>query len=264
MNNPKILFEDKNLAVLDKPANLVVHAVTEKDNQPTLVDYISKKWPEINKSIWQDKLRSGIVHRLDKDTSGIIIIAKNPKTQIFIQSQFKDKIIKKYYTLLCIGKTKDRGEIVTQTTRSSKLHNKQTMSLMSFSWQKGKSRQAITKYKTLKYYKYENYDLSLVEAQILTGRTHQIRNHFKFIDHPIVGDQMYTNKISKNISEQLKLTRQFLHSSTIEFNLPSGKFKKIKSELPLDLTQTLNKLKNVVLDLPRRQGGQARTIKFIT
>ncbi len=242
MNTPVILFEDNDLAVLDKPANLVVHKINNKDKQYTLVDYIVKKWPQVRDYKWPDQDRIGIVHRLDKDTSGIILIAKNPQTQTFLQSLFKNKTIKKYYTLLCLGKTKDSGEIITQTTRDSKLHNKQSMSLMSFSWQKGKSRKAITKYETIKYHKYKNHDLSLVSAQILTGRTHQIRNHFKFIDHPIIGDQMYYNKISKKISEELGLYRQFLHSSTIEFLLPNGKIKKIESDLPSDLIKTLCKL----------------------
>lgn len=242
MKQPIILFENETLAVLDKPAGLVVHKVNDNDKQPTLVDFIIKKWPNEKKYNWQDKNRIGIVHRLDKDTSGIIIIAKNPRTQSFLQSQFKNKTIKKHYTLLCIGKTNDKGEIITQTTRDPKLHNKQSMSLMSFSWQKGKSRKAITRYKTLKYYKYKKYDLSLVEAEILTGRTHQIRNHFKFIDHPIIGDEMYFNKLSKNISKELAIHRQFLHSSELEFTSLNGNAKKIKSNLPQELLEVIDKL----------------------
>jgi len=256
MNNPRILFENSNLAVLNKPANLLVHS-TPNSNQPTLVNFIIKKWPQIKKYNWPADaslsavnlprrqaglVKTGIIHRLDKDTSGLILIAKNPKTLKFLQNQFKDKTIKKEYILLCLGKTKDRGEIKTQTTRHPKQYNKQKTSLMSFSWQKGKSRTAVTKYITQKYYKFEGQVLSLIKARIITGRTHQIRNHFKFINHPVIGDQMYFTKKSQAISDSLGLKRQFLHSSIIEFKLPNGSIKKIKSCLPAKLNQILSKL----------------------
>lgn len=244
MNNPKVVYEDNNLAVLDKPTNLVVHKVNNHDKQLTLVDFIIKKWPKTKKYNWQDSNRTAIVHRLDKNTSGIIIIAKNPKTQTFLQSQFKKRLIKKEYTLLCLGKTKDREEINTKTTRDAKKFNLQKTILMSFSWQKGKSRTAVTKYETQKYYQFDNQILSLVKARIITGRTHQIRNHFKFIGHPIIGDQIYATKESKIISDKLDLHRQFLHSSTIAFRLASGTIKKVESKLPIDLTKIIrSKLK---------------------
>lgn len=242
-NKPKILFEDKNLAVLSKPANLTVHPTSDNDNQFTLVDYITETWPETKNHNWLDPKRIGIVHRLDKDTSGLIVIAKNPKTLKFLQDQFRSHTTKKKYTLLCVGETDPNGKIITQTTRDSKKYNKQKTSLLSFSWQKGKAREAITTYKTIKHYYFDNQILSLVKATIKTGRTHQIRNHFKFINHPIIGDQMYFTKKSKDISNKLNLYRQFLHSSRVEFNLPSGKIKSIISALQKDLKEVLELLK---------------------
>jgi len=239
----KIIFQDKDLAVLDKPAGLLVHPTLGEKKETTLVDEITKIWPGILKFDWLDPTRAGIVHRLDKDTSGLIIIAKNPETLKYLQDQFRARATKKIYTLLCFGKTPEHGEIKTLTTRDEKLHSKQKISLMSFSWQKCQSREAVTKYKTIKYYIFNGQVLSLVEAQILTGRTHQIRNHFKYIGHPIVGDQMYFTKESKDVSDKLNLYRQFLHSSQISFKLPEGKIKTLNSDLPQDLKSIIEKLK---------------------
>ncbi len=238
----KVLFENSDLAVIDKPAGLVVYNPPGKQDN-TLVDEIIKIWPSIRTEKWHESFRAGIVHRLDKDTSGLIIIAKNPQTQLLLQQQMKSHNIHKYYTLLCLGKTPTDGEIKTQTTRDAKQYNKQKISLMSFSWQKNKVKEAITKYKTIQYYNYQNQTLSLVKAQILTGRTHQIRNHFHYIGYPLIGDQMYFTKTSKNISYELKIFRQFLHSTTLEFNLPDGTIKKISSNLPKDLDDILISLK---------------------
>ena len=241
----KIIYENNDLAVIDKPADLTVHKTSDNDKQPTLVDYLVGKWPEIKNPPaggWPDSSRAGIVHRLDKDTSGLIIIAINPETQKTLQEQFKHHSVKKIYTLLCFGKTPEKGEIKTLTTRDDKLYNKQKMSLMNFSWQKGKSREAITTYKNIKYYDFDGQVLSLVEAQILTGRTHQIRNHFKFIDHPVIGDQMYFTKESKQISDKLGLMRQFLHSSNLNLNI-DDKNKSFHSDLPDDLQKVLGELK---------------------
>jgi 23S rRNA pseudouridine1911/1915/1917 synthase len=242
MNSIATIFDNQDLAVLDKPSNIVVHKINTHDNQPTLVEYISKKWPEINKSIWKDKLRPGIVHRLDKDTSGLIVIAKNPQAYFFLQKQFKNHTIKKTYTLLCIGKTQQKGTIKTYTHRDPKKYNKQKTSFLNFSWQKGKSKEAITKYTTISHYTYKQSILSLVKAQIITGRTHQIRNHFKFIDHPIIGDQMYYTKQSKFISDKLGLKHQFLHSSTIRFQLPNKIIKNFTSPIPSNLSNIISKM----------------------
>lgn len=239
--SPNIIFENQDLAVLDKPAGLTVHKTNINDTQYTLVDFITKKWPETSTFSWPDPIRAGIVHRLDKDTSGLIIVAKNPEAQKSLQEQFKNHNVKKIYTLLCFGKTDKEGEIKTLTTRDDKLYNKQKMSLMTFSWQKGKVREAITKYKTIQNYNFDGQVLSLVEAQILTGRTHQIRNHFKFIGHPLIGDDMYFTKESKTISDKFKLHHQFLHSSKLSFNI-DGKNLSFQSQLPGDLQNIIDHL----------------------
>jgi len=241
MNKIPIIYQDDDLAVIDKPADILVHKVKDTDNIYTVVDFIKDTWSETAKYQWPDASRPGIVHRLDKDTSGLLLIAKNPRTLKYLQDQFRTHTIKKVYQLLCLGKLPQSGEIKTFTSRDPKLYNKQKISLMSFSWQ-NKAREAITKYRTINYLKYHDQILSLAEAEIVTGRTHQIRNHFLYLGYPIIGDQMYYTKESKSISDSLGLKRQFLHSSTIEFITPDGKIKKVKSELPSDLNQILENL----------------------
>lgn len=246
MKNIKTIYENDDLAVLDKPAGLVTHKINNYDTQYTLVDYITKKWPIISNPPtggWPDKSRPGIIHRLDKDTSGLILIAKNPKTLNFLQNQFKQKNVKKLYLLLCLGETSKLGEIKTYTNKDTKKYNKQKISLLNVSWKKGRSKLAITNYKTLNYYIFENQTLSLVEAKIKTGRTHQIRNHFKYIDHPIIGDQMYFTKNSKRISDKLNIKRQFLQSFYLKFTNTDNKTKIVKIPLEKKLDNILSTLK---------------------
>lgn len=245
MKKINIIYENEDLSVLNKPENLTVHKTNINDKQYTLVDFIIKKWPKIIKYHWPDKKRIGIVHRLDKDTSGIIIIAKNNQALEFLQNQFKKHSIKKIYTLLVLGKTPPTGEIKTYTSKDLKNYNQQKISLLNVSWQKGKKKTAITDYKAINYYKYKNNILSLVEAQIKTGRTHQIRNHFKYIGFPIIGDQIYNTKDSIQISKELKIKRQFLHATYLEFTNIDNRSKKIKIQLNKNLNNILSSLKKI-------------------
>ncbi len=239
----KIIYQDKNLAIIDKPAGLLVHP-TDKKEKDTLAHQIINKWPTLRQDFGRqaDQSRLGIVHRLDKDTSGLLIIAKNPKILKFLQDQFKKRIVKKIYWALVLGKVEPKqGEIITQITRDKKGKSiKQRISSFNLSWQK--SKKAETAYKVIKYYKHKHHILSLLELEIKTGRTHQIRAHLKHKGWPIIGDMLYNNKISKTISEDLKLARQFLHSKKIEFLLPSIEQKIYQSPLPEKLSQILDKL----------------------
>lgn len=240
-NDLTIIYEDNDLAVINKPANLLTHPAHDL-KELSLVSLIIKQWPDILNHTWPDKTRMGIVHRLDKDTSGLIIIAKNPTSQKFLQEQFKSRTLTKKYLALCLGKIiPSKGTIKTFLTHSSKNYTKQKSNLLNLSWQKNKN--AITHYETIKNLKFENNPLTLCDIKIETGRTHQIRNHMHYLGFPIIGDQVYFNSASQFISQSLDLKRQFLHSYYLKFNLLDGSSKEIKIDLPKDLQIILTKVK---------------------
>lgn len=264
-----VVYEDKNLAVIDKSAGILVHPVMPtpprcgtsscpeldrgitsemKSQENTLVGFIINKWSEIKNFNWLDKTRPGVVHRLDKDTSGLIIIAKNPKTQKFLQEQFRTRKIQKTYLALVLGRVEPKkGIIKTQISRDQKDRTTQKTTFFSYSWQKQKSRYAETHYKILNYYSCFMFHvtcyMTLLELHPQTGRMHQLRIHCQHIGHPIIGDQKYFSKETKKISQVLGLSRQFLHAKKLEFILPSGKIKIVESKLPKNLLTILNKLK---------------------
>jgi len=207
-----IIYENNDIIVVDKPANLLVHPV--KDEKNTLIDYFPK---------------AKLVHRLDKDTSGLLLLAKNEKTFNWLKSQFKNRKIKKKYLALVVGKLKDKKGIITKTiSRSKKRGGSQTTAPI------GKRKQAITRYKILK--EFPNY--TFLEVVPETGRTHQIRVHLASIGHPIVGDEKYKFKRQKTL-EGLK--RQFLHASYLQFRM-SNKIMKFELKLPNDLKLVLENL----------------------
>ncbi len=234
----KIIYESKNVLVIDKPAGIVVFPEgtsipSGQGEEKTLIDLLLEKYPYL-KNIGE-KPRHGIIHRLDKDTSGILLIAKNDKSFEFFQKQFKDKKVKKKYLVLATSHLKDKeGVIKTLLGRSQKDRKKQKVYLPQGPNSEGK-RNAITFYKVLK--KFGNYDL--VEATPETGRKHQIRTHFVYIGHPIAGDKKY---FFKNQLCPKGLNRQFLHASYLKIKLPNGKMKEFKSELPEDLKKTLENI----------------------
>ena len=237
----KIIYEDNNLIVIDKPAGLVVHpgAGNEKN---TIVDWLLQNYPEIEKLNWPDMNRPGIVHRLDKDTSGLMILAKNPKVLEKLQGLFQTHNIKKTYLALVYGKLeKPEGEITGFISRDPNARRQQTTKIIHFDFQPGKAREAKTYYKVLKEYRFKNEILSLVEATLGTGRMHQIRVHFKSVGHPVIGDPVYNIKYSRKISKELGISRQFLHASKLEFvyNTTTLSF---KSTLPGDLDSIIELL----------------------
>jgi len=212
MNIP-IIYEDNDLIVIDKPAGLLVHPV--KDEKNTLMDHFPN---------------AKLVHRLDKDTSGLILLAKNEKTFNWLKSQFKNRKIKKKYLALVYGTLKDKTGIITKSIgRSRKRGGSQAITPI------GKTREAVTRYKTIKEYK----NFSLLEVSPETGRTHQIRVHLSSIGHPVTGDEKYKFKRQKKI-EGLK--RQFLHAKYLQFQMLNGSIKEFQSKLPNELNKILEKL----------------------
>ncbi|MFA6423216.1 MAG: RluA family pseudouridine synthase [Patescibacteria group bacterium] len=246
----KILFEDENIVVIDKPVGMVVHEGAGEIGE-TVADWLVKKYPEV-KELFANDGRPGIVHRLDKNTSGILICAKNPMTRSALQSQFKErKIIKKYLTLVYGAIRPEEGTIETYLSRNPR--NRQTMKVEAISFNLGdsenNSKHAISDYKTLKHYQFKDkkelHNLSLVEITLHTGRMHQIRAQMKFLGHPVIGDPDYNIKPSRKISNLLGLERQFLHAYCNIFTHPiTGETIEIKSNLPEDLSIIISKLTN--------------------
>jgi 23S rRNA pseudouridine1911/1915/1917 synthase len=231
----EILYEDENLLVIDKPAGIVVF-LEDKKQEKTLINLLSKKYPDLNKV--GSSPRYGIVHRLDKDTSGVLLVAKNEKTLYFLQEQFKERRVEKKYILLAVGNLKqNQGKIETLMGRATKDRRKQKAYLPQEPASKGKSlRSAETEYKVIEKFK----DFTLIEALPKTGRKHQLRAHLAYLNHPIAGDKLYGFK-NQPCPEGLK--RQFLHASYIRLALPKGKKKEFVSKLPNGLQEILNNLK---------------------
>ena len=240
-----IIYEDDDLIVLNKPAGIVMHpGAGNFDNTivNALLNYNKNSLSNIG-----DELRPGIVHRIDKNTSGLVVIAKNNQTHENLSNQFKKHSITRVYQLLIWGKIRpSKGKIETFITRSTR--NRQMMEVSNT-----KGKKAITNYKTIEIFENENTPtLSLLECKLETGRTHQIRVHMKFLGNNIVGDDTYKKKFKKikNINPLLEerlsnLKRQFLHAKTIGFIHPKKNKEMIfNSILPQELEIILKNLRN--------------------
>ena len=240
-----IVYEDENLLIVNKPSKISMHPGAgeyDKTLVNALMYYDSKNLSNIG-----DEVRPGIVHRIDKDTSGLVVIAKNNLTHENLSKQFKEHSVNRTYQTLIWGKLKPQsGKIETLITRSSK--NRQ---LMEVGISKGKK--AITNYKTLEVFENKKTPtFSFVECKLETGRTHQIRVHMSYKGNNILGDKKYKKKFKKfkNIDSDLEksilnLDRQFLHAKTIGFTHPmTGKKLEFTSNLPQDLNIVLKKLRN--------------------
>jgi len=240
-----IIYEDADLIVINKLSGISMHpSVGNYDNTivNALMNYDNKKLSSIG-----GELRPGIVHRIDKDTSGLIVIAKNNLSHENLSNQFANHSITRVYQALIWGKLRPQnGRIETLITRSSK--NRQMMAVGI-----SKGKKAITKYKTLEIFENEKIPtFSLVECRLETGRTHQIRVHMSYQGNNILGDKKYKKKYKKikNIDQSLekcilKLDRQFLHAHVLGFIHPkTGKYLEFSSNLPKNLNNILKKLRN--------------------
>ena len=238
-----IVYEDEDVIIINKPAGISMHpGPGNYDN--TVVNALMNN-DNLKLSNISGELRPGIIHRIDKDTSGLVVIAKNNLSHENISKQFSEHSIERVYCALVWGKLRPQtGKIETLITRSSK--NRQ---LMDVSLTKGKK--AITNYKTLKVFEGKSVPiLSLIECKLETGRTHQIRVHMSYKGNQIVGDKKYKKKfkklksVSNEVNEQINnLRRQFLHASILGFRHPrSGEKLFFKSNLPKDLIKIINVL----------------------
>lgn len=219
-----ILYEDDAILCVDKPAG--IETTKGPSNNPSLEKVCGQKNIE----------RGGLVHRLDKDTSGVSVIAKNIHAYTSLKKQFADHSVTKKYITAVFGTTPLHGEIETYIVRDPK--RKQAMKAVNYptGLERGTLRKAITHYTKIIDFNWAGADASLLEVIIDTGRTHQIRVHMQSIGHPVLGDAMYYTKTSRELSQQLKVPRQFLHAHELTFIHPIlGTPMMITSPLPKDL-----------------------------
>jgi 23S rRNA pseudouridine1911/1915/1917 synthase len=239
MEEPKIIFETDSFAVTDKPSGYITNDAETTKNQPTVQSWVRNRfnYPVFSLS----ELRNGIVHRLDKETSGILLIAKTEKSFYELQRQFKERIVKKVYTALIHGFLEPKeGKVAATVGRLP--WNRRRFGIIPG------GRDSVTKYKVVSSYIFPKCRLpylneySLVEFYPETGRTHQIRIHAKFLGHPIVSDEFYAGrKTARN--DRKWCPRLFLHASEISFNDPvSGEKVAYKSSLSEDLETSLQNL----------------------
>lgn len=229
-----IIYQDNDIVVINKPAGVSVHkGIAEKGE--TIADWLAEKFPEIKKVGDEPELRPGIVHRLDKDTSGVLIVARNQKSFESLKSLFKNKKIVKKYLALVEGNLKNEKGVIDLPIGRSKSDFRKKIAL-SENLPDIACREAVTEYQVLE--KFPNY--TLVEIYPKTGRTHQIRVHFKAIGYPIVCDSLYGGK---RMTCPHGLKRHFLHANFLEFNLPSGSRVKLEADLPEDLAEVLERLR---------------------
>ena len=239
--NIKILYEDKDLIVLNKPSGLVVHPGAGQQNQ-TLVDFLIKKYGK-NLSNLSGLDRPGIVHRLDKDTSGLLLVAKNNKTHKLLQEKFKKREINRLYLAIVWGLLKKSAGSYNMNIGRNPKNRKE------FSIFKDGGKKAITNYIVKRNF---SNVASIVECKLLTGRTHQIRVHLSNSGNAIIGDKKYGKnklKLLKNVDKSLSkhiisFKRQALHAYFLSFIHPIKKIKiQFNSKLPSDINELVKKLK---------------------
>ncbi|AHH10172.1 RluA family pseudouridine synthase [Borrelia coriaceae] len=211
-----ILYEDANVIVVDKPQGILSHpGISNLDN--TVVNFLLHHISGLGDNFYEDKVRPGIVHRLDKETSGVMICAKNLTTLNFLSKQFKERFVKKIYVAVV------KGNFNTDTGIIDTLIDRDRCDRKKFSVHDNKGRRALTEYKVLA--NMGNY--SLVALKPKTGRTHQLRVHMKHLKHPILGDNIYT-RLDKEFREMPLM----LHAFKLEINIKEGDLKEFVSAFP--------------------------------
>lgn len=235
--NIRIVYEDENLLVINKPAGLIVHPKNATDTQESVVSWLKKECPGIENigepfvASGAESERAGIIHRLDKDTSGLLIIAKNQPAFDYLKKQFQARTIQKHYLALVYGRPKQGSGVIDAPLgriglkRTVKLDGKKLID----------SKPAVTEYSISRSFE----KFSLLDVSPQTGRTHQIRVHLQSIGCPIAGDPVYG---PKGWQKPEGLTHLFLHAYKLSFTTPDGKALTLEADLPQDLQKVLSML----------------------
>jgi 23S rRNA pseudouridine1911/1915/1917 synthase len=220
-----ILYKDEGLIVVDKPAGMVVYPAAGH-SQGTLMNAVAFHCKKLAST--GGPMRPGVVHRLDKDTSGVMVVALDDKAYYHLTEQFKQRTINRKYIALVYGNfIQDEGEIALKIGRSATDRKKMSTRVKT-------GREAVTAWKVLKRY----HNATLIQAKLGTGRTHQIRVHFASIGHPVLGDRTYGKKteVEKKGSGTICFPRQMLHAEVLGFMHPQkGKYLEFSSPLPEDM-----------------------------
>ena len=235
-SNIKIIFENQDFLIISKPAGLLVHTPRVISNSQfpisnefSIAQWIKQNYPGITIVGDEPIIRPGIVHRLDKETSGIMVIAKNQNAFEVLKDKFKNREVKKTYLALVLGKMNQASGVINLPIAKSKTSTKRTTKIRPGQ----KNSQALTEWKLLKTFKEKsNNFLSLLELTPRTGRTHQIRVHLAAISHPVCGDYLYGRKATKSFRQDLP--RIFLHAKSLEFLWDKSLYS-FEAELPLEL-----------------------------
>lgn len=243
MKLPEVIYEDSNAFVFNKPAGLLVHS-DGRSEDTTLADMLTKKYPKLKEvgeptrvidanGVEKIIYRPGIVHRLDKNTTGVIVVAKNQKTFEFLKEQFQKRLVSKKYLAIVYGHVKnDSGKIDRPIGRSKSDFRKWSATRGA----RGEMREAVTEYKVLKRFSSRKGEpITLLEVRPRTGRTHQIRVHLKAINYPIVGDNLYAGSRVATLG----FKRPALHAESISFSLPRGKRITVEAPMPADFKKAL-------------------------
>jgi len=234
IQNPEILLETPDLLAINKPAGLMVHA-DGRSTEPTLADWLLETYPKMAMvgdahilPRGEEVPRPGIVHRLDRETSGVMVIAKNRKTFLYLQEQFQGREVEKIYNAFVYGFMDEKDGTIDRPIA----RNKKDFRLWSAQrGARGDAREAVTEYKVLA----TTEKLSFVELTPRTGRTHQIRVHLKAINHPVVADRLYAPKMPA----ELGFERLALHAKSLSFKDVKGKALLVEAPYPADFKKAL-------------------------
>jgi len=242
--DPVVLYEDDDVMVIDKPYGWMVHD-DGYCKAPTIVEWFCSKVPEARgvgepgySRTGELLERSGIVHRLDRETSGVLILAKNQKAHTHLKQQFKDRLVHKEYYAFVYGRLNDRwGTINRPIGRSAKDHRRRSAERGA----KGVLREAITEFERILVGEYKDEPFSYVKLIPKTGRTHQLRAHLRAVDRPIVGDSLY-GEYKMELSNNLELKRLSLHAHILELVLPNGSKERFVAELPQEFEEAAKRI----------------------
>jgi 23S rRNA pseudouridine1911/1915/1917 synthase len=226
----EIIFEDEDVIVINKPANILVHHAPG-NMESTIVDSLVDYYPAI-KNVGDDEMRPGIVHRLDKHASGVLIVAKNNAAFKYLKDQFKNRQTKKRYTVLVEGYLDQPNGTINLSIERSKAHGR-----MAAKPPEQGGREAITHYDLIEQFPHH----ALLDVVIETGRTHQIRVHMFAQGHPVVGDTLYR---MKNTAVR-DIGRLFLHATELSITLPSGEYRTFTASLPVELEDVLKDIPKI-------------------